>query len=432
MITFETKVEAKLNYPINIPYELDDIIFFDIETTGLSANTSYLYLIGCMFYKDNTWNMIQWFADDMASESLIIESFSQKIKSYKRLIHFNGSGFDIPFILKKCQQHNIPNPFEGIESFDIYRKLNPYKKKLPLANLKLKTIENYIHIHRDDLYSGEELIQIYANYLGKVQYERLHERTQNKISANIIDKSIPLLLNQTNKSQNPSSNELLNTLLLHNLEDIKGLIKVADMLLFVDFLESFTQESLQKNHTQLFRLENITKSEDNTNVLFDMLLPYELPNAVNWSLALSELTNTVNDNLDKKLENLEFKLEVFENRIRLKIPIYHGELKVFYENYREYYYLPIEDYAIHQSIAQYVDKEYRVKAKPATCYTKISGSFIPQPGDIYLPTLKTSYTDKINYFDINNLFLDDSSIYDYINSILNLILTNKKTELITK
>ncbi|MDF2590222.1 MAG: hypothetical protein K0S41_4065, partial [Anaerocolumna sp.] len=107
MITLETTVDEKLIYPVNKPYELEDILFFDIETTGLSASTSYLYLIGCMFYKNKTWNIVQWFADDMNSEALLIESFYQKLKSYKRLIHFNGSGFDIPFIIKKCQQHNL-------------------------------------------------------------------------------------------------------------------------------------------------------------------------------------------------------------------------------------------------------------------------------------------------------------------------------------
>ena len=45
----------------------------------------------------------------------------------------------------------------------------------------------------------------------------------------------------------------------------------------------------------------------------------------------------------------------------LLVIIYQGELKHFYPNYREYYYLPHEDRAIHKSVALYVDRNFRTK-----------------------------------------------------------------------
>ena len=40
-------------------------------------------------------------------------------------------------------------------------------------------------------------------------------------------------------------------------------------------------------------------------------------------------------------------------------------LKYFYDNYKDYFYLPKEDTAIHKSVATYVDKDFRQKAKTA-------------------------------------------------------------------
>ena len=46
-----------LKYPIERLAPLDQILFLDIETTGLSADNSQLYLIGCAFYKEGNWQI---------------------------------------------------------------------------------------------------------------------------------------------------------------------------------------------------------------------------------------------------------------------------------------------------------------------------------------------------------------------------------------
>ncbi|MBP5385209.1 MAG: hypothetical protein K5649_06030 [Lachnospiraceae bacterium] len=64
--------------------------------------------------------------------------------------------------------------------------------------------------------------------------------------------------------------------------------------------------------------------------------------------------------------------------LKVRVPIVHDELKLFFENYKDYYYLPTEDMCILKSAAHGVDPAYRVNAKKETCYTKHSGFFIPQ------------------------------------------------------
>ncbi len=439
MKTINNKLDIRSSYPLQKPFTWEEVIFFDIETTGFSAKTSYLYLIGCMYFRDNTWQITQWLADDMNSEALIIEKFSQILKSYKRLVHFNGSGFDIPFILQKCKYHHLENPFQGIESFDIYKKILPYKKLLPLMNYKLKTIEAFAGFKREDTFSGEDLIQIYANYLGRLQYEKLHRKItdkQNPIQNNTLT-DVPTV-REKDTSTAPSSEELSRILLLHNLEDVKGLLRVADILYYTEIFElepcspDSDESEITINH---LNTEGKADSASGQSRRFDFTLPFTLPQPVRLFTPLPEITSDCNNNCNNREQPgnaFSLQLSLNGNQFTLIIPVYQGELKYFYDNFRDYYYLPKEDTAIHKSVAQYVDKEFKIKAKLSTCYTKKSGCFLPQPDTMFIPFFKVAVPDKITYFETNNPgHKVPVKLNAYIKSILHYILSSKETKIIT-
>ena len=91
----------------------------------------------------------------------------------------------------------------------------------------------------------------------------------------------------------------------------------------------------------------------------------------------------------------------------LFLPVYSGELKYFYPNPSDYYYLPLEDCAMHKSVASFVEKEYRKKATAATCYTKKTGTFLPlalqnktkkeAQTDSTLPCFLSDYKSNFSY-----------------------------------
>jgi hypothetical protein len=96
----------------------------------------------------------------------------------------------------------------------------------------------------------------------------------------------------------------------------------------------------------------------------------------------------------------------------------HATLKYFYPDYKNYYYLPNEDYAIHKSVGQYVDKEHRQTAKASNCYIKKEGIFIPLPSHIdssenKFNTFKTEYTNKSIYTELNNSITDNMNDFAY-------------------
>ncbi len=101
--------------------------------------------------------------------------------------------------------------------------------------------------------------------------------------------------------------------------------------------------------------------------------------------SLSDQSLIMSDTLEGKFP---VSLEVEQDRIHysfrsrrlsLSIPLYQGTLYHFYTDYKNYYYLPEEDTAVHKSVGVYVDPAHRRKASAANCYTKKNGLFLPLP-----------------------------------------------------
>ncbi len=86
----------------------------------------------------------------------------------------------------------------------------------------------------------------------------------------------------------------------------------------------------------------------------------------------------------------------------LKIPIFEEELKYFYSNYQDYYYLPTEDVALHKSVAGFVDKAYRLQASAANCYTRKVSSYLPQWDFVFSPFFKRDYKSRELFFELTD------------------------------
>ena len=128
--------------------------------------------------------------------------------------------------------------------------------------------------------------------------------------------------------------------------------------------------------------------------------------------------------LSKKTDS--FYLILNKETALIRIPIYTGELKYFFPNYKDYYYLPDEDRAIHKSVASFVDKDYREKCHAYNCYTKKQGEFLIQYYDVMNPEFKQDYKDKFSYFELTDDFCSsDVMLRRYVEHILKFLASSK-------
>lgn len=115
-----------------------------------------------------------------------------------------------------------------------------------------------------------------------------------------------------------------------------------------------------------------------------------------------------------------FFLYAYKDIVKIRIPIVYGELKRFFANYKEYYYLPIEDTAVLKSVASSVDSSYRENAKKETCYIKYSGFFIPNLSSEN-EGFKLNYNSKTTYIEFKSNQFNESEITKYVLNLINIL-----------
>ena len=186
----QEKIMIILSKTFSVPQVIDtgriaplkDIAFVDIETTGLSASSSGIYLIGAAFHRQMEWHIRQWFADSLSAEQDILRDFFEFLKEFRVVVTYNGDSFDLPFLEHCAEQYSIPFSRESFESFDLYRKARPLKKLLSLENLKQSTIEEFLGIEREDHTSGKDMIPVYQSFLETRDETLYHDLLQHNES----------------------------------------------------------------------------------------------------------------------------------------------------------------------------------------------------------------------------------------------------------
>lgn len=363
IISLPTSALSALEFYCNTTKE--NFCFFDIETTGLSPKVSSLYLIGAMWYEkeENQFHTRQWFADDYSSEQDILLSFDSFLKDFTVLVHYNGGRFDIPYVEKKCQEHEISSPFCEIQSLDLYPQIRPLKTLLRLPDLKLKTVESLSDFVRTDCFSGKDCIEIYSRFMQKKVF------------------------------RDESMNSEKEKLLLHNRDDLAGTYFCAQLLYYTcsSLLALVSSHLTQKPFSQFAQ-----ETETSVSIRIPVSVCFPFP---------------------VKYKTDSFTLELANQEFSLQIPLVFGTFYHFFPNYKDYYYLPSEDTAVHKSVGAYVDKEFRELAKASTCYLKKEALFLPVPSGFPEETyslFRPNFKSKQNYILWEEKTKQDTSLWESI------------------
>lgn len=341
----------EINYPIEKITDRERILFLDIETTGFTARVSNLYMIGCAYYQNERYHMIQWFAETPEEEETILKAFLEFSSGFTYLVHFNGNNFDIPYLIDKCKKYALVFHIECFDGLDLYRRVSPLKQFLKLSNCKQRTIEEFLQIFREDPFPGGKLIDVYHNYV-----------------------------------KNPDE-QAYETLSLHNAEDILGMIRILPILAYSDLLcEPLRITKAQGNY---YHDMNGRQCQE---LLMTLSLQTPLPIRISYGV-----------------NGIYFTGEGTEGSLR--VPLLQEELKYFYANYKDYYYLPEEDLALHKSVSGFVDSAHRKQATAQTCYTRKVSLFLEEWGDAFRPVFKKSYQDKSCYFELTDPMKTDREFF---------------------
>ena len=330
-----------------------DVLLFDIETTGLKKGTTQVYLIGCAYYENDSWMIRQYLAEGALDEKEILTSFFRFASHYSCLLHFNGDGFDIPYLDFKQTFYGLDFDLTQFRSVDIYKLAKPLRKLLGQKSLSQRSIEEFLGIERNDQMNGGLLIPYYYEF----------ERTGDE-----------------------RAEELL---LLHNFEDVQGMLQILSVLKYLTILDgafTFSQIETASGYAILtYRLQE------------------EMPRSFETALPKQDCIICAERNM------LQISIRMFEGTARFPL-----------EDVENYYYLPAEDTVIHKDVAQFVDRQHRKKATKKNCFLKKEGVFLPQCHPLFEPAYLIDADKKRTYFELPQITPENGALLkEYALDIIN-------------
>lgn len=350
-----------------------ELLLLDIETTGLSALNHSIILIGCLCFDAGRqrWEITQFFADSPEEEPALLTAFSALAAGKRVLIHYNGRKFDLPFLQKHMKNVGIRDVIPGMQSVDIYQSVARYRNLLGLSDNRQQTVEAFLGTGRTDRSTGRDVVALYTGYL---------------------------------RDGNP---DMRDAVIAHNAADLTGVLALLPMLSY----DLFFQET-----PVVYRAEADSYSDWDGQPREEAILRFrsrvEIPKPVFGSRS-----------------SCFFKAEGCDGGTDgvVKVPILSGELKYFYANYRDYYYFPGQDQALHRSVAVYADRENRTHARPETCYTRKKASFLPEWDLFRTPFYKKDYRSPELYFELSpEVKTDRALLSSYAQYVVSHIIEDQR------
>ncbi len=154
----------------------EEILFFDLETTGYYLNSSNLpFLMGFGYYKNSYFFLEQVLLLDITKEIHQLEYSGKIIKNFKYIATYNGKKFDIPILKSRFYYHFLKFE-EKFHHFDLYyfwKRLLPREFEGGYSQKNLET--KLLRIKRENDIDGSMVPQIYYDWRKYNQIDHFHK-----------------------------------------------------------------------------------------------------------------------------------------------------------------------------------------------------------------------------------------------------------------
>ncbi len=96
------------------------VVFFDIETTGLSGGAGTLaFLVGCAWFEEEGLRVRQFFLCAPSGERAMLDALGRIFDDASLLVTFNGRTFDVPFMETRWAFHRASAPTDDLPHMDM-------------------------------------------------------------------------------------------------------------------------------------------------------------------------------------------------------------------------------------------------------------------------------------------------------------------------
>lgn len=153
---------------LELDFKLQDLVFIDAETTGLSGGTgTFAFMLGLgWFDQSNAFHVKQLFLPGPAAEGAFLTVLEEELVPFTTVVSFNGKSFDIPLLNNRYILHTRPSPFAEMQHIDLLH----FARRLWRYRLPSRTLGE-LETHILQFSRGEEELpgwmapKLYLDYL---------------------------------------------------------------------------------------------------------------------------------------------------------------------------------------------------------------------------------------------------------------------------
>lgn len=159
----ELRRRGACDYELLSFFKKDDLVFLDIESTGLWANQP-LFLVGILYKDGGKLKLQQYLARNLQEEKPLLADLYKKLRNFKVMVTYNGKKFDAPYIEGRWVEHRFFYRLKHYQIDLLYHARRHFKGKFP--NCRLITLEEYLlNFKREGDIPGYLIPQTYYKFV---------------------------------------------------------------------------------------------------------------------------------------------------------------------------------------------------------------------------------------------------------------------------
>ena len=356
----------------------EKILIYDIDTTSFEAANGCIFLIGAMYFKDQELKLEQFFSESIDEEAVIIRRFIELAECFDVLLSYKGDSFDIPYIGKRLytlQEKTLYSRLQELRfrSVDIFEEIHAIKPLIGFTSTKLDYLRKKLGQDVSERINGENISKFYVEHISAAKLKALREVSNSPDNTGFISDYEPKpVADELSHISVDSGDRFLEEILLRNRENIEAVLYLGKLGHIFNMHKGLYEVSASKYR----------ESQDMALIIY----------------------------LDNDLAS--------SRKIIRNLKVVKLNLKQFFINYRDYYFFPAEDMAMHKSVAEFADKASRKKATPQTAYSKVNGSFVKIPPSFVKAENKKEGCLYKESYESENYYLPVDSILNMNNDQL--------------
>ncbi|OYD09858.1 ribonuclease H-like domain-containing protein [Paludifilum halophilum] len=147
--------------------KLEELLFFDTETTGLGTGAGNLiFLFGVGYFRDGSFVLEHYFLPDVSHEPALLTDLAERIQTFGVLVTYNGKGFDWAQLKTRLTLNRLSRDMDPAHCDLLYPARRLWSDVLPSCRMQ-EVESSCLGLLRQNDVPGHQAPAFYFDYLQK-------------------------------------------------------------------------------------------------------------------------------------------------------------------------------------------------------------------------------------------------------------------------